>query len=174
MCIPENRLASVLVSPVGVCLCSFCKVASQGPIMVSSHFLYISTVMFSDRKALRSPFPIHLVHLPFIQPNFICANSRLLSLSPQHQHSRVYSQLRDSHFNGQIVCTLWRLPCWRHRSLGKSGMLTMQGCLLTGGNACFSPRSLGVDIVNDLVTCAVYRARPYPKPPEYLSRTLPP
>lgn len=93
-------------SPIKVCIHSFCKVTIQGPIMVSSHFLYISTVMFSDRKALRSPFPIHLGTLTFLMPNFICANSRLLSLLPQHQHSRVYSQLRDSHFNGQIVYTL--------------------------------------------------------------------
>lgn len=121
--------------------------------------------MFSDRKALRSPFPVHLVTLTFLQPNFIWANSRLLKLSPQHQHSRVYSQLRDSHFNGQIEYTLWRLPCWGHRSLGKPGMLTIQGCLLKGGNACFPPRSLGMDIVNDLVTCAVYRSQTLPKAP---------
>lgn len=55
-------------------------------------------------------------------------------------------------------------------TLKKSEMLTMQEQLLDGGiNAHFPPRKLGMDIVNDLVTLAICRARPHPNPPESLS-----
>lgn len=32
---------------------------------------------------------------------------------------------------------------------------------------CFPSRELGVDVVNSLVICAIYRAWPYQNPPDY-------
>lgn len=55
-----------------------------------------------------------------------------------------------------------------------TGIAITPAHLLKGGGACFLLRKLRVDVMSDLVTCAICRARPYPNAPECLPGTLPP
>lgn len=59
---------------------------------------------------------------------------------------------------GAEICPLMKVGYWVHkgpwihRSLGKPGVLIMQGCVLKGGNRCFLLWRLGVGVADDLVT----------------------
>lgn len=56
-------------------------------------------------------------------------------------------------------------------------MLNMQSYLFNGMggvHTCFPTQKTGVDIVNNLVTFAIYRVRPHPNPSECLFQASPP